>query len=133
VVSELLEHGVFDRHLVSLRTEHRRRRDAMVHALRQHVPADALRFAIPDGGMYLWCQLGPKTRARAVQEHALAESVMILTGEPFYVDQGGSDQLRLCYTSAPVGSAERVARTLARSLRAAASESHAPSAAVRLV
>jgi 2-aminoadipate transaminase len=133
VVSELLEHGVFDRHLVTLKAEHRRRRDAIVAALRQHVPADALRFAIPDGGMYLWCQLDSQVRARSVLEHALSDSVMILTGEPFYVDQGGGDQLRLCYTSAPIASAERVARTLARSLRAAASEGSEPPAAVRLV
>ena len=83
------------------RPEHRRRRDAMVQALRQHVPAAQLRFSVPDGGMYLWCQLPPAIRARAVQEHALRESVMILTGEPFYVDQGGDHQLRICYTSQP--------------------------------
>ena len=26
---------------------------------------------------------------------------MVLTGEPFYVDQGGDHQLRICYTSQP--------------------------------
>ena len=56
---------MFDRHLVTLKAEHRRRRDALVQALRQHVPAAALRFAVPDGGMYLWCQLEPHVaRAR---------------------------------------------------------------------
>src|SRR5262249_605181 len=57
VVCELLQRGVFDRHLVTLKAEHRRRRDAMVEALRHQVPAELLRFAVPDGGMYLWCQL----------------------------------------------------------------------------
>ena len=133
VVCELLEHGVFDRHLVTLRTEHRRRRDAMVQALRQHVPPNALRFGIPDGGMYLWCQLEPHVRARVVQEHALRESVMILPGEPFYVDQGGGQRLRLCYTSAPVPLAGRLAQTLARSVAAAAQEGVEAPAAVRLI
>ena len=77
VVCELIEQGVFDRHLVVLKAEHRRRRDAMVQALRQHLPASALRFSIPDGGMYLWCQLEPHVHARAVQEHALRDSVVI--------------------------------------------------------
>ena len=67
VVSELLERGVFDRHLVTLKAEHRRRRDALVQALRQHVPAAALRFAVPDGGMYLWCQLEPHARCRSTR------------------------------------------------------------------
>ena len=92
VVCELVEKGVFDRHLSTLKAEHRRRRDAMVQALRQHVPAGALRFTVPDGGMYLWCQLSPRVRARAVQDHALRESVMVVTGEPFYVDQGGDQR-----------------------------------------
>src|SRR5258706_10681524 len=76
VLGELVEQGVLDRHLATLKSEHRRRRDAMVQALRQHVPAAQLRFTVPDGGMYLWCELPPAIRARAVQEHALRESVM---------------------------------------------------------
>ena len=130
VVCELLERGVFDRHVTTLKNEHRRRRDAMVQALRQHVPPASLRYAIPEGGMYLWCQLPSHISARAVQDHARRESVMVVTGEPFYVDQGGSHQLRICYTSEPPVRAERAARTLARALAAAASERPA---AVRLV
>ena len=130
VVCELIARGVFDRHVTTLRTEHRRRRDAMVHALRRHVPAASLRFHVPEGGMYLWCQLPAAVRARAVHEHAQRESVMIVTGEPFYVDQGGTDQLRICYTSEPPERADRAARTLARAI-ASASADH--SAAVRLV
>ena len=133
VVCELIEHGVFDRHLATLKGEHRRRRDALVQALRQHVPAAALRFAVPDGGMYLWCQLEPHVRARAVQEHAMRESVMIVTGEPFYVDQGGAHQLRLCYTAQPAARAGRLAQTLARSLAAAARDGVEAPATVRLV
>ena len=79
-----------------------------------------LRFSVPDGGMYLWCELPPTIRARAVQDHALRESVMVLTGDPFYVDQGGDHQLRICYTSQPASRAVQIAQTLARSLAAAA-------------
>src|SRR4029077_18747591 len=116
---ELIEQGVLDRHLATLKAEHRRRRDAMVQALRQEVPAAQLRFGVPDGGMYLWCELPPTIRARAVQEHALRESVMVLTGDPFYVDQGGANSLRFCYPPQPASRAEQIAKTLARSLAAA--------------
>jgi 2-aminoadipate transaminase len=124
---------VLDRHLSLVTAEHRRRRDAMVRALREHVPAAHLRFTVPDGGMYLWCQLPPTIRARAVQEQALRESVMILTGDPFYVDQGGDHQLRICYTSQPASRAEQIAKTLARSLAAAQRAGAEPPPAVRLV
>ena len=133
VICELVEQGVFDQHLATLKSEHRRRRDAMVQALRQHVPAGQLRFSVPDGGMYLWCELPPGIRARAVQDHARRESVMILTGDPFYVDQGGDHQIRICYTSQPARRAAQIARTLARSLAAAARDGRDAPASVRLV
>jgi DNA-binding transcriptional MocR family regulator len=105
----------------------------MVQALRQHVPAAQLRFSVPDGGMYLWCQLAPNVRARAVQDRALRDSVMVLTGEPFYVDRGGDDQLRICYTSQPPGRAVQAANTLARSIASAAEEPADARANVRVV
>ena len=133
VICELIEQGVLDRHLATLKAEHRRRRDAMVQALRQHVPAEHLRFSVPDGGMYLWCDLPPAIPARAVQDRALREAVMVLTGEPFYVDQGGDHQLRICYTSQPPNRAPQIAATLARSLAAAARAGRAAPARVRMV
>src|SRR4030095_13797740 len=122
VICELLRRGVFDKHVVTLRAEHRRRRDAMVQALRQHVPAGTLRFTVPDGGMYLWGQLPSRIRARAVQERAARDAVMIVTGEPFYVDQGGTHQLRICYTSQPSSRALRAAQVIARAIAAAERE-----------
>jgi 2-aminoadipate transaminase len=133
VVCELVEQGVLDSHLSTLKTEHRRRRDAMAQALRQHVPAGGLRFSVPDGGMYLWCELAPGVRARVVQERALRESVMVLTGEPFYVDQSGDHQLRICYTSQPAGNAVRAAQTLARAIAGAARDAGDQPALVRVV
>jgi 2-aminoadipate transaminase len=133
VVSELVENGTLDAHLSALKGEHRKRRDALVQALRHHVPAGQLRFSVPDGGMYLWCQLAPHVRAGAVRDRALRESVMVLTGEPFYVDQGGDHQLRLCYTSQPAGNASRAAATLARALAAAARDATDAPAIVRVV
>jgi hypothetical protein len=59
--------------------------------------------------------------------------VMVLTGEPFYVDQGGDHQLRICYTSQPAGRAVQIATTLARSLAAAAREGPDAPGRVRVV
>ena len=116
VVADLLETGVFDRHIARLLVEHRRRRDAMVRALRQHVEAKGLRFTVPDGGLYLWCQLPGEVRAADVQESALRDSIVFLPGEPFYVDRGGTHEMRLCYTSQPPERAVQAARTLAESI-----------------
>jgi 2-aminoadipate transaminase len=133
VIRALIEDGTFDAHLATLKAEHRRRRDAMVQALREHVPTELLRFSVPDGGMYLWCQLAPHITARAVQDRARRESVMVLTGDPFFVDQAGDHQLRICYTSQPAAHAARAARTIGRAITAASAGAGAERAIVRVV
>ena len=99
VIADFLESGTFDRHLVKLRDEHRRRRDAMVQALRRHTPTSQLRFATPAGGLYLWCQLSGQASARVVQERAEREGLAVMPGDPFYPDGAGTQELRVCFTS----------------------------------
>src|SRR5262245_1512236 len=112
-VAELLESGAFDRHVGLLRGEHRRRRDSMVKALRQYVPVQKLRYAVPEGGMYLWCQLSPHVRAKEVLREAFKDRVVFVPGEAFYVDRGGTHELRLCYSAQPPERAPQAARALA--------------------
>jgi 2-aminoadipate transaminase len=116
VVSRLIQGGMFDRHLLALRGEHRRRRDAVVKALQKHTPTGALRFSVPEGGLFLWCRLAGDVSARDVQERALADSVFIVTGEPFYVDGGGTRELRICFTTKPPEIAAQAARVIATSV-----------------
>jgi DNA-binding transcriptional MocR family regulator len=115
-VAQLIETGVFDRHVAALRGEHRRRRDAMVRALRQHCSPGQLRFAIPDGGLYLWCRLPDAVRAQAVRQETIRDGIVFVPGDPFYVDRGGAHELRLCYTAQPSERAPQAARSLARSI-----------------
>ena len=113
-VADLIETGAFDAHIVGLRAEHRRRRDAMVKALRHAVPPGAMRFDVPEGGLYLWCQL--RVAARDVQQHAFRDRVVFVPGEAFYVDRGGAHHLRVCFTAQPADRAAFAAQTLARSV-----------------
>jgi DNA-binding transcriptional MocR family regulator len=115
-VADLIETGAFDRHVGQLRGEHRRRRDAMVKALRQHVPAEKLAFAVPEGGLYLWCRLPAEVRAKDVQREAFRDRVVFVPGEAFYVDRGGTREMRVCFTAQPPERAAQAARALARSI-----------------
>jgi DNA-binding transcriptional MocR family regulator len=131
-VAELLETGVFDRHLAALRGEHRRRRDAMVSALRHHIPAGRLRFAVPDGGLYFWCEFAAGVRAAAVCSEAIRDAVVFVPGEHFYVDRGGGHEMRVCYTAQPAEQAVKAARSLARSIDAVARQTASGSALMTL-
>ena len=91
----------------------------VVKALHKHTPTGALRFTVPDGGLFLWCRLAGEVSARDVQQRALNDSVFIVTGEPFYADGGGSRELRLCFSAKPPEVAARAARTIAAAVVAA--------------
>ena len=126
VVKDFLDDGTFDRHLVTLRDEHRRRRDAVVTALQRHHAADVLQWPRADGGLYLWCRLRPRVSAAAVLKRALAESVSFVQGKAFYVDHAGEKELRLCFSSIPAARADEVARRLVRSINAVRRETSTP-------
>src|SRR5205814_7973241 len=121
-------------HLASLRAEHRRRRDAFVRAFQQQLAPGSVRFSSPDGGLYLWCRLSGGVQARTVRHHALRESIVFVPGEAFYVDRGGTQDVRVCYSAQPPDKAPHVARCLARAIAAAKQQgATAESPLVRIV
>jgi len=133
VVASLIDNGVFDRHVATLRGEHRRRRDALATALGRHVPPDLLRLTAPEGGLYLWGRLGGGVQACDVQRHAFTESVMLVTGEPFYVDGAGTRELRLCFSAQPADVGARAAQVIGRAIAAAAREAATAAPLARIV
>ena len=91
----------------------------MARVLHKDMPAGALHFAIPEGGLFFWCRLAGQTSACEVQQRALAGGVAIVTGEPFYVDGGGTREIRICFTNRVVDVGIRAARTIAAAVAGA--------------
>ncbi|MFA4877414.1 MAG: PLP-dependent aminotransferase family protein [Methanoregula sp.] len=54
----------------------------------------------PQGGMFLMAALPPGLSSRAVFDEGVKKKVAILPGLPFYVDGGGTDTIRLNFSSA---------------------------------
>jgi len=133
IVADMLADGTFDSHLVELRLEHRRRRDAMTGALERHGAAGKLQWAVPDGGLYLWCRLTGRQKSSQVQAQAKAESLAFVRGEAFYVDQAGERELRICFSCVPPNRADDIARRLMRSVNGANRNIQQPSPLVAIV
>jgi DNA-binding transcriptional MocR family regulator len=133
VVADLLEDGTFDRHVSDLRTEHRRRRDALASALQRHGAANLLRWTVPEGGLYFWCRLGGRLQASHVLARALEESISFVRGETFYVDRAGERELRLCFSTVSPARADEAGRRLGRALAAARREISPPPQLVAVV
>jgi DNA-binding transcriptional MocR family regulator len=133
IIADMVSDGTFDEHLIELRTEHRRRRDAMMSALERHGASRLLQWTVPDGGLYLWCRLSGRLKASSVQKQALAESVAFVRGEAFYVDQAGERELRVCFTGVPPSRADDVAKRLFRAIAAARRDAGQASQVVAMV
>ena len=82
--------------LKELRVIYRERRDATLQALDDEFPA-GVRWTRPQGGFYIWADLGPPLDTRAMLAKAIAARVAYVPGGAFYADGQGASSLRLSY------------------------------------
>jgi DNA-binding transcriptional MocR family regulator len=82
----------------AFREMYRERRDAMVAALSDMMPA-ACSWNVPAGGFYVWLQLPAGIDAKAMLPRAVTARVAYVPGTAFYADGFGSRFMRLsfCY------------------------------------
>lgn len=116
VVTDLLAQG--EALLHERRREARARRDALVGALRQHVPD--WRFVVPSGGLNLWCEL-PEARGDELARVAESAGVRLARGGQFGVEGGFARWVRVPFCVAP-DEADEVGRRLATAWQLALGE-----------
>lgn len=117
VVAELLaQPGV----LAHRREQLRQRRDALVAALREHLPD--WRFRVPTGGLTLWVQLpqGSATRLCADMER---NGIHLAPGPVFSVEGGADGWLRIPYAK-PEEELVRAVREVAKTWAVASRDTH---------
>jgi len=109
----------YQAHLVELRRFYRLRRDEMQAALEAHF-GDLADWQLPQGGLFFWLQLKRPVDTRTLLDSALAQDVVFMPGEPFFVDpEQNPGYLRLNFSHvAPERLTEGV-RRLASGIRSA--------------
>jgi 2-aminoadipate transaminase len=95
---EYLTHNDLDAHIAGIKAAYRSQRGAMVAALEEKF-GDAVSFTRPEGGLFLWMTLPDGLKAMDFINIALKHKVAFVPGNPFYVDGGGDNTLRLNYSS----------------------------------
>lgn len=100
VMHEVVE-AVYERQISEITAVYRKRRDAMLAALAEHMP-DGVSWTKPQGGMFVWLTLpagidGTELLAKAVAE----ERVAFVPGSAFFVDGSGRNTIRLSYSLPP--------------------------------
>jgi DNA-binding transcriptional MocR family regulator len=98
VVNELCRSGALAKNVEFVNGALRERRDALVEALGEHLP-DA-EFVVPEGGYFLWVDLGADDDTVAMLEAAGEEGVAFVAGPDFLIE-GGRSSLRFSFASVP--------------------------------
>lgn len=99
-----------DAHIAKVADAYRERRDAMVDGLRAVLPAQAS-VNRPEGGMFLWAELGPGVDTAATLPRALECGVAYVPGWPFYACDPDHSTMRLSYvTNTPAVIADGIGR-----------------------
>ncbi len=86
ITLELGRSGVLDENIAKVKVELAARRDALVEALRKHLPeAD---FVVPGGGYFLWAELGDGVDAVALAKRTKEAGAPFLVGPDFMLEGG---------------------------------------------
>ena len=97
VMHKLVE-TVYERQVTAARAHYRRRRDAMLAALAEHMPAGTT-WTEPQGGLFVWVRLPEGCDGAALLERAVQEArVAFVPGGAFFFDGRGRNTIRLSYS-----------------------------------
>lgn len=111
VVGAFMELGLLDQHVGRLRAEYAQRRNALMKALKEHLP-ETCHWLTPGGGFFAWLRLPANLDSSALLPVAEAGGVSYLPGLPFYANGGGEPFCRLNFTMWSLEDIEEGARRL---------------------
>jgi 2-aminoadipate transaminase len=110
----MIDYGM-EEHLEVLRNRYRAKRDAMIAALERYMPEDeGISWTRPEGGLFLWVRLPHGIDTGDMFTRAMGQNVAYVPGGAFYVDGGGQNTMRLCYSVVDEEEIEEGIKRLAR-------------------
>jgi 2-aminoadipate transaminase len=114
-VARVLESGLLDAHLPQVRALYKTQAEAMLAALRAHMPA-GVRWNEPEGGMFVWLTVPESIDTLRLLDRAIERSVAFVPGAPFYALEPQHNRLRLSFVTVPPASIDRGVAVLGRLL-----------------
>jgi 2-aminoadipate transaminase len=120
IVLSCLRRGLIEEQKVKIRPYYRKKRDAMLEALKgEGLPG--VTWTKPAGGLFVWLTLPVGMDAEKLLLTAVEEGVAYVAGAPFFVDGSGANTLRLTFAKEEEGRIREGVARLARAVRAGTS------------
>ncbi len=117
IMAEYLKEDLLDPHIARVSALYRGKRDTAVKALEEHC-AEWVRWETPQGGYFLWLELGPEVDGRQVMARAIADGVVCRPGERFFGrEEDGRQFFRLAFIMVPNEEIERGIAVLGKAIR----------------
>jgi DNA-binding transcriptional MocR family regulator len=116
IVGEFCRSGAIERSIDTVKRALRERRDAVAEGLAEHI-GDEARFVLPEGGYFLWVELGEDVDTTALLTAAIERGVTFVPGSDFMLE-GGTNALRLAYSAVTPEQATEGTRRLGEALAA---------------
>jgi 2-aminoadipate transaminase len=99
-VAKLLTRFDYGAHLEALCPVYGQRANAMLDALKVHMPAGTS-WTTPEGGMFLWVELPEGLSGDALLPKAIEQKVAFVPGSPFFATNPRPEFMRLNYSNRP--------------------------------
>ncbi|MDR3100976.1 MAG: PLP-dependent aminotransferase family protein [Paraburkholderia sp.] len=118
VAAEYLAAGALEQHLPKITAAYGVKCAALCAALREQL-GEAIEFAQPEGGMFVWARL-PGIDAADLLARAIGQKVMFVPGKAFFADAAAADKaaLRLSFAAPDVEAIKEGARRMKRAYEA---------------
>jgi len=122
-INQIVMHRVaeqcYDSHAAMLRDAYRKRRDLVLAALAEHMPA-GVEWTRPEGGMFIWVTLPEGLDGADLLTRSLETArVAFVPGKAFHADGSGANTIRLSFSLADEHAASEGISRLGRVVRAA--------------
>jgi 2-aminoadipate transaminase len=106
LVARFSANGQLERHIAALCAHYHHKRDVMLAAIQQHFPQE-VRYVVPQGGFFFWCELPQGMSATALQQRAEQLGATFTCGTRCFADGQGDNAIRLAFSYLPVEQIER--------------------------
>ncbi|HLR10544.1 MAG TPA: PLP-dependent aminotransferase family protein [Sporosarcina sp.] len=80
IATKFLSSDQFDRHILSLRNQLKRRRDLLTSSF-EHVSKSDISYFLPKGGIHLWCKIPSEINAYKLLEQSMENGVSFVPGK----------------------------------------------------
>lgn len=91
--------------------------DVMLKAIEKYFPAGKVKYTIPEGGIFMWCECPALSDITPLVDKALEKKVAIVPGSNFAIDiKAPSNMFRLNFSSATVENIEEGIKRLGEAL-----------------